>query len=158
MTRDLETIIIRPATTRDLSSIVEIYQESFSRRQGPATFSRDLKEIMLNSPYSMLYFVAEADNKIRGFISAYPLGDVMDIYDLTVRLEDRRQGIGRQLMERILLESKARDIDLLMLEVAESNLPALKLYEKLGFICYGLREKYYQDTGEDAYLMRLDLI
>ena len=41
------------------------------------------------------------------------------------------------------------------LEVRISNLPAIHLYEKLGFEQVGKRAGYYRDNGEDALLMTL---
>ncbi len=150
-------VSIRPAQLGDLVAIIDIYQASFARRSGTANFARDLKEIMLDSPYAMLYLVAVADGEVVGFVSAYPLDEVMDVYNLAVKPEVRRQGIGEKLLAGIRLAAVERGIDLIMLEVATSNQAALRLYEKAGFITYGIREGYYQQTGEDAYLMRLDL-
>ena len=39
------------------------------------------------------------------------------------------------------------------LEVRVGNVPALALYKKLGFKKAGVRKKYYEDNGEDAYIM-----
>jgi ribosomal-protein-alanine N-acetyltransferase len=41
-------------------------------------------------------------------------------------------------------------IEKAILEVRRSNLPAIRLYERLGFEPAGVRKGYYQDTGEDA--------
>ncbi|HHU06944.1 MAG TPA: ribosomal protein S18-alanine N-acetyltransferase [Clostridiaceae bacterium] len=152
-----EKVRIRLATSKDLTSIVEIYLEAFEKRFGGSSIARDLQEAEANSPYSLLYFVAETGAGIMGYISACPLPDVMDIYELGVRSEARKQGIGRLLMNKIIDEAFARQIDLLMLEVATGNSPAISLYEDFGFYIYGRRKHYYQDTGEDALLMRLDL-
>ena len=46
---------------------------------------------------------------------------------------------------------------MVLLEVRESNTPARRLYEKLGFALEGRRPGYYQDPGEDALLFRLML-
>ena len=48
----------------------------------------------------------------------------------------------------------------MLLEVAESNEPALALYKKLGFLPVGKRHRYYRTvSGEkvDARIMRLPL-
>ena len=42
-------------------------------------------------------------------------------------------------------------VQLITLEVRESNLPAIKLYEKFGFEIVNTRKKYYGE--ENAYLM-----
>lgn len=39
------------------------------------------------------------------------------------------------------------------LEVRVSNVVALELYKDFGFVIEALRPKYYEDTGEDAYIM-----
>ena len=41
----------------------------------------------------------------------------------------------------------------LTLEVRESNLGAIALYERFGFRSAGLRRRYYSDNGEDAVVM-----
>ena len=123
-------ISIRPAQLSDLAAIIDIYQASFARRSGTASFARDLKEIMLDSPHAMLYLVAVADEEVVGFVSAYPLDEVMDIYNLAVKPESRRQGIGEKLLAGIRSAAVERGIDLIMLEVATSNQAALRLYEK----------------------------
>ena len=44
----------------------------------------------------------------------------------------------------------------LTLEVRESNLPAIRLYEKLGFQVVGRRKNYYREEHEDALLMTVE--
>ncbi|MDP9189370.1 MAG: hypothetical protein M3O25_08995, partial [Actinomycetota bacterium] len=41
------------------------------------------------------------------------------------------------------------------LEVRVSNLPAIAMYEGLGFHSAGRRRRYYHDNGEDALIMWL---
>ncbi len=45
----------------------------------------------------------------------------------------RRQGIGQRIMERLLVEAQARQVQTVKLEVIEANAPARTLYEALGF-------------------------
>lgn len=44
-----------------------------------------------------------------------------------------------------------------VLEVRETNTPARRLYESLGFVVTGRRRGYYRDTGEDALIMELTI-
>ena len=47
-------------------------------------------------------------------------------------------------------------ITTLHLEVRESNLPAIALYEKLGFVRDGLRPRYYENpTEDDSHVLHL---
>jgi len=67
-------------------------------------------------------------------------------------LEDgRREGSATELIERLSQEAgpEAR----YTLEVRVSNLPAIAMYERLGFRSAGLRRSYYHDNGEDALIM-----
>ena len=41
-----------------------------------------------------------------------------------------------------------------MLEVRDSNEPAISLYEKLGFREVGRRKNYYRNPKEDALILR----
>jgi len=68
----------------------------------------------------------------------------------------RQKGLGRQLMEQLILRCMALGGRSLSLEVRESNLPARNLYDSLGFRTVGLRKGYYTQPAEDAVLMQLD--
>lgn len=50
--------------------------------------------------------------------------------------------------------SACRSTHQYLLEVSDTNAPALDLYQKLGFEVYGTRRKYYAD-GNDAILLML---
>jgi ribosomal-protein-alanine N-acetyltransferase len=152
-----QKVRIRLANLKDLAAIVEIYLEAFNKKSGGSALARDLEEAEAKSPLAMLYYVAETQSGVLGYISACPLPEAMDIYEIAIRPEARKQGIGRLLMNKIIDEAFSRKIDLVMLEVAVTNLPAISLYEDFGFRVYGRRKHYYQDTGDDALLMRLDL-
>ena len=50
-------------------------------------------------------------------------------------------------MNALIKGCKAEKCNSITLEVRESNVPALKLYEKLGFKAAGKRKKYYSDNN-----------
>ena len=58
------------------------------------------------------------------------------------------------LLERLIDLANSMNLKVLNLEVRESNVPAIKLYEKFGFEVCGIRKKYY-DNVENAVLMRI---
>ena len=61
----------------------------------------------------------------------------------------RRQGIGRLLLS----EEMKNDMAFISLEVRESNLPAIRLYESVGFVIQGVRPKFYTSPTENAVIM-----
>ncbi len=65
----------------------------------------------------------------------------------------RRMGIGSALLrEAIGLMLNHYDVNSIYLEVRVSNNPAIRLYEKFGFVKARIIRGYYRD-GEDAYVM-----
>ncbi|RMG91226.1 MAG: ribosomal-protein-alanine N-acetyltransferase [Zetaproteobacteria bacterium] len=88
--------------------------------------------------------------------------DVLDethILQIAVRPEFRGHGMASVLM-RSLLEAKCEQRRML-LEVRASNVPARRLYEKLGFAQIGLRPRYYAArsgrAAEDAVVLALEM-
>lgn len=78
------------------------------------------------------------------------------VISLAVLHEWRRRGIGYALMCKLLEAFKREGCNEAFLEVRVSNVPAIRLYEKLGFKKADVLRGYYKD-GEDAFLMVLDL-
>lgn len=67
----------------------------------------------------------------------------------------RRQGIGKLLINEVLRYAKSHQIINLFLTVTSSNQDAIKLYEHMGFVQYGVekREIFYNKQYLDSYLM-----
>ena len=61
-------------------------------------------------------------------------------------------GLGQWLMLALLDAAMARGAATSTLEVRAGNLPAKRLYEKLGYEVAGVRKRYYRD-GEDGLIM-----
>ena len=75
-----------------------------------------------------------------------------EILSLVVDPANRRQGIGRALVEAELAScSKGTTW---FLEVRESNAAAISLYAAVGFTASGRRPGYYHDPAEAAIVMR----
>ncbi len=72
-----------------------------------------------------------------------------EILNLAVAPEARRTGLARALLAHVL----ATPGDW-FLEVRESNLAAIRLYESTGFRPTGTRPGYYQNSPEAAIVMR----
>ena len=92
--------------------------------------------------------IAERKNAIVGFMVTREVMGEIEILNLATAPEARRTGVGTALLRSL----HADDV---FLEVRESNIPARKLYERLGFTLVGKREEYYDDPVETALVMRL---
>ncbi|SDL18868.1 ribosomal-protein-alanine N-acetyltransferase [Maridesulfovibrio ferrireducens] len=92
-----------------------------------------------------------------GYLAYSMVLDEMEVLNLGVHPDFRKRGIGRELMLALLEQCRKTDVVKGLLDVKESNIPAISLYESLGFKQVGVRKKYYPDTHEDALLYDLEL-
>jgi ribosomal protein S18 acetylase RimI-like enzyme len=76
-----------------------------------------------------------------------------------VRPAHRRSGAGRQLVQAVI-DTARQKVEQLQLSVVSDNLPALRLYQSLGFRQYGLEPHALKHNGlySDEILMSLDLL
>jgi ribosomal protein S18 acetylase RimI-like enzyme len=76
-----------------------------------------------------------------------------------VRPNARKAGVGRRLVETIIEYARER-VELIQLAVVSENEPARRLYERLGFVEYGLEKKALKQDGRfyDEVLMAKDLM
>ena len=89
------------------------------------------------------------------YVSCYHILPEMEILNVAVLESERRKGIGRRLLGMVLQAGVKMGMQKATLEVRESNLPALRLYQSLGFEQCGQRRRYYPDTGENALVLAL---
>jgi ribosomal-protein-alanine N-acetyltransferase len=110
----------------------------------------------LSRPYA-LFRVARASGTCAGILLAWRAADELHLTDLGVAQAFRRRGIARALVSDLCREGRDLGSSVVLLEVRESNEPALSLYRSLGFEEQYRRRHYYADSGEDAVVMRLAL-
>ncbi|MBT8550827.1 ribosomal protein S18-alanine N-acetyltransferase [Polynucleobacter paneuropaeus] len=88
----------------------------------------------------------------------YPAVDELHLLNITVAPKLRRLGIAARIMRAIEGIAASRQMPRIILEVRPSNIPAITLYESLGYEKIGVRKDYYpadQASGqrEDAQVM-----
>ncbi len=96
-----------------------------------------------------VYFLAEVDDEIVGFLAVQVVMEEMEITNLAVKPEFRSKKIASALMDQINNFSGT-----LFLEVRKSNKLAQNLYKKYNFEAFYTRKNYYSHPTEDAILMR----
>ena len=94
---------------------------------------------------------------IRGYAGFWYDGDDAELMTIGVGSAYQRQGIASALLQRLIDEAKRQGARRMLLEVRVDNDAALALYQHFGFTRLGLRKRYYQPEGVDAYTMSLDL-
>jgi ribosomal-protein-alanine N-acetyltransferase len=100
-----------------------------------------------------------SDEALAGFVLISRLFDEAQVLQVGVDPQQQRSGLAHRLLQRALDELAGAGVERVMLEVRESNLPAMGLYLKLGFVEDGRRAGYYPTTAgqEAAVLMSVRL-
>ena len=98
------------------------------------------------------YIVAKENDNIVGFAGIIVLPDDIEITNIVTKKSERKKGIGKLLLEKIIEMSRETKKEFISLEVNEKNEIAINLYMKFGFEKVGTRKKYYNGT-DDAIIM-----
>lgn len=134
---------IEQANWRDLFALSALERICFQQDAWP------LLELMgvLTFP-SVIRLRAAAAGKLIGFIAGDPRNreNTGWILTLAVDPEWRRLGIAEALLTRCETEMK---MPVIKLTVRRNNIPAINLYEKLGYSQIDIWSKYYRN-GEDG--------
>lgn len=140
-------VTIRGMRYDDLEQITEIEKICFS-----LPWSRDSFEGELENELAY-YQCAEENGKIMGYMGMWRVLDECHITNVCVLPECRNKGIASMLINKMVDICECSEIKSMTLEVRESNLPAINLYEKFGFFAVGKRPRYYLKPMEDAIIM-----
>ena len=140
-------LIIRQMKLEDCEQVATIEAESFSMPWSLQAFQDTLE--MKN----YRYFVAEQNGEIVGYCGFIFVLDEAEIPNVCVKLSARQQGIGKQMMSFLEEEAKKLGINVLYLEVRQSNQSARRLYTSIGFEEDGIRKDFYELPKENAVLM-----
>ena len=100
------------------------------------------------------WLVAVEDGTVAGYIGSQTVCGETDMMNVAVHPAHRRKGIAEALILELVEALKAMESHCLTLEVRASNVPAIALYEKLGFSEIGRRKNYYRNPKEDALILR----
>ena len=147
---DAENIEFRPMTLDDLSEVMLIERESFPTPWSEEIFRNDLLE-NLNSQY----LVGTLDDDVITYAGIWILNEVGHITTIAVKNDYRGQGLGEETLTVVMELGAKLGVRKFTLEVRETNVEAVRLYEKHGFKRVGVRKNYYREINEDAIVMWL---
>jgi len=148
-------VIIDDMTSNDLSAVMAIEQVSF-----PTPWTAGMFERELESPHSYRLCARvniENGTTVAAYIIFWLVADEIHLHDLAVGKPYRGRGVALRLMEEMKDIAWRNKVRAMTLEVRESNIEAIKLYQKCGFVVKGIRKFYYPDTREDALIMWADV-
>jgi len=105
---------------------------------------------ILNNTYN--FFVITYDGFIAGYIVFSNCIDHTDLISVAIKPLYRRLGLAKELIKYMEKLCKENDIYPVLLEVRKNNIPAINLYESLGYKNINTRKNYYTNPTEDALI------
>jgi len=121
--------------------------------------------VLSNIAKDVAQFVALGSGEVIGWCDVLPMKlegfTHCGMLGMGVRKDYRRRGIGERLILRTISRAREKGLERIELEVFASNVAAIRLYEKVGFIIEGLKKRArkiderYDDLVEMALLLKV---
>jgi len=142
---------IRWMIRRDMPEVIHTEQTSFEYSWTEEDFLRCLRQ------RNCIGMVAEQGEKVVGFMIYELHKSKLHILNFAVQLGQRRCGIGTQMVAKLVSKLSSHRRTRITLEVRETNLAAQLFFRSQGFRAVRVLRSYYEDSGEDAFLMQYQL-
>ncbi len=156
--------VIRPAAAEDAAAICRIYNQGIEDRiatleTDPRT-PNDRRAWLRGRGPRHPVLVAEQDGEVVGWASLNSFSsraayDAVADFSIYVERSQRGRGVGRLLLERLVLKAQELDYHKLVLATLAHNAAGAALYEKVGFRRVGVYREQGRLDGQwvDVLLM-----
>ena len=139
-------IEIREMKFEDYENIKDKLQKEFDEFWTPSILKSELES--KNSKY----IVALKGKEVVGFAGIIILPDGTEVTNIVTKKVERKKGIGKLLLDKLINMTITEKKKVISLEVNEKNIIAINLYKNFGFEKVGRRKKYYNGI-DDAIIM-----
>lgn len=141
---------IRKMEKSDVEEVVRLEALSY----GEHHWSKESFYNELSNNLAHYYCAVDMEKDILlGYAGCWHIFEEAHITTLSVHPEHRKKGVAQSLLFALIDDCYKNKVKYITLEVRESNIPAISLYEKNGFKSIGTRKNYYQDNNENALIM-----
>lgn len=144
-------IHIRWMIRRDMPEVLRSERESFDYSWTEEDFLRCLRQ------RNCIGMVAESSEKVVGFMIYELHKHKLHVLNFAVAPDFRRNGIGTQMLGKLVGKLSSHRRTRITLAVRESNLGAQLFFRMRDFRAVKVLRNYYEDSGEDAYLMQFHI-
>jgi ribosomal-protein-alanine N-acetyltransferase len=145
--------IVTEAANKDAASLAALYADAL-----PPGWPEAELAACCGDPRRALLKATDGAH-LRGFVLLQFAADEAEILAIAVGRDGRRRGCAASLMQAAINLCETKFVACIYLEVAESNDPAKRLYEKFGFLAIARRQNYYRPARlapETAIIMKRD--
>ena len=147
------TVTLRPMARDDLRAVMRLEEELFA----PDTWTRSMYLEELGLTDTRWYLVAVDGEDVVGYAGLIAYPEEAHIATIGVTGTRQGEGIGGTLLDALLAEADRRS-PVVLLEVRATDEATQGLYRRRGFQPIGVRPRYYPLSGEDAVVMRRELL
>ena len=142
---------IRWMIRRDMAEVIRTEQDSFEYSWTEEDFLKCLRQ------RNCIGMVAEHEERVVGFMIYELHKSKLHVMNFAVHPEFRRTGIGEQMIVKLIGKLSSHRRTKITLAVRETNLVAQLFFKAVNFRAVKVMRKYYEDSGEDAFLMQFQL-
>lgn len=136
-------MMIRPARQKDTKVLAAFENAVFETNQ---LSQRSFRELIAKRSAEALVAVDECGNIMGYSLVLYRKGSrSCRLYSLATHPGFRNRGVAKTLLAASEQTAVIRNCLSMRLEVRKDNLPAQRLYQKLGYVEFGMIPGYYQD-------------
>ncbi len=139
---------IRWMIRRDMPEVLAIEHASFEFPWCEEEFLRVLRQ------RNCIGMVAEYGERVVGFMIYELHKNKLHVLDFATHPEFRRQGVGHQMIGKLVGKLSSHRRTRIALYVRETNLASQLFYRVQGFRAVEVAREHYLDTGEDAFVMQ----
>lgn len=144
-----KTVALRSGSAKDLDGVMSIMSQAFDPAFGEA-WTRAQCAGILPMPGVRLTIAEDDKGEAVGFSLHRTVTDEAELLLLAVSPNARKQGIGKNLLDRFVADAERDGVRQVHLEVRENN-QALGMYRSAGFRPLGRRKDYYSGKSGNSF-------
>lgn len=144
-------MIIREMQEEDAVFLAELENSIFNMNTKPGSLADECRRD------NSVYVVACEGDSIIGYCTIIASFETADLCNIAVKEDYRKQHIAEMIFEYAVKKCRAKSVERILLEVRESNIPAICFYDKMDFEKIGMRKNYYSNPSENALILQKDI-
>lgn len=144
----MNEFLIERLTSDKFCEVAELERLCFS-----LPWSEKSLELLLDGKNVGFVAIDKATGRVAAYGGMLAVLDEGQITNIATHPEYRRRGLGQSVLHALVEYATETGLNIISLEVRESNVAAISLYEKLGFLTAGVRKNFYTSPRENGIVM-----
>ncbi len=144
----MNEFLIERLTSDKFCEVAELERLCFS-----LPWSEKSLELLLDGNNAGFVAIDKTAGRVAAYGGMIAVLDEGQITNIATHPEYRRRGLGESVVRTLVEYAREIGLNIISLEVRESNVAAISLYEKLGFLTAGVRKNFYTSPRENGIVM-----